>query len=174
MVSEKIRGILGGYDKASHFRIGTHAIEFNLFCNSKEELEHYTEKLTKEFSRILLVTQLDIGTEPITKQESIQTGIEYFNQERFWESNEILEIAWKESTGREKEIIQGLILTAAAFVHQQKGEDSIALSILNRAREKIGDDLDEVDHIDIARVREEIDQVLSSAKLVPFKISMLH
>ena len=55
--------------------------------------------------------------EQIEENQLIKDGIFYFNNERFWESHEALEGAWKQCTGSEKELIQGLILIAAAFVH---------------------------------------------------------
>ena len=43
----------------------------------------------------------------------------------FGECHEALEGAWKQSIGDEKELIQGLILVAAALVHYQKDENAI-------------------------------------------------
>ena len=51
------------------------------------------------------------------KNQLIKDGIFYFNNERFWECHEAFEGAWKQCTGDEKELIQGLILVAAALVH---------------------------------------------------------
>jgi len=67
----------------------------------------------------------------------IKDGIFYFNNERFWECHEALEGAWKQCTGDEKELIQGLILVAAALVHYQKDENTICLSVLGRALKKL-------------------------------------
>ena len=55
--------------------------------------------------------------EQIEKNQSIKDGIFYFNNERFWESHEALEGAWIQCQDDEKELIQGIILVAAAFVH---------------------------------------------------------
>ena len=75
--------------------------------------------------------------EIVEKEEAISEGISYFNDERFWECHEILEGVWKNCDGDEKFLVQGLILVAAALVHYQKDEDSICISIFNRALEKL-------------------------------------
>jgi hypothetical protein len=168
-VTDKIRNIIGSPDKASHFRIGQTAIEFNLFANTQEELDTYSEKFEKEFSRILLLKPLDQPSETIETDLALKEGVDLFNQERFWESHEILEQAWKQSHGQEKEAIQALILTAAAFVHQQKGEDSISLSILARAREKLGKNVS-LPTINLSAVRDNLDRILESNLILPFKI----
>ena len=78
----------------------------------------------------------EIIEEKIEKNQLIKDGISYFNNERFWECHEALEGAWKQSNGDEKELLQGLILIAAALVHYQKDENDICLSVFNRALKK--------------------------------------
>ena len=48
--------------------------------------------------------------EIVEKEQAISDGISYFNNERFWECHEILEGVWKNCTGNEKFLVQGLIL----------------------------------------------------------------
>ena len=50
----------------------------------------------------------------IEKNQLIKDGIFYFNNERFWECHEAFEGAWKQCTGDEKELIQGLILVCCS------------------------------------------------------------
>ena len=73
----------------------------------------------------------------IEKEKAISEGIDYFNNERFWECHETLEGVWKNCDGNEKFLVQGLILVAAGLVHYQKDEDSICINIFNRALEKL-------------------------------------
>jgi len=47
--------------------------------------------------------------------------IELFNQHKFFEAHEILEVLWKEIEGPDLDFLKGLIQIAAAFVHVQKG-----------------------------------------------------
>ena len=83
-----------------------------------------------------------------------------FNQERFWEAHEVLEEIWHPATGVERDIIQGLILTAAALVHYQKNEKAVCVSILGRAMEKLSA-LDNFNGLDIKRLKAGIEQILS-------------
>ena len=73
----------------------------------------------------------------LTKDNIIDHAIFLFNIERFWKSHEVLEGIWKESTGVEKRILNGIILIDAAFVHYQKNEIDIFVSILKRSLEKL-------------------------------------
>lgn len=164
-----IRNMIGSKEKASHFRIGSKALEFNLFADSSKELDQYKEILQKEFSKPLLVKELDVFSNSLNKEESIRQGIGLFNEERFWESHEILEQAWKQSQGPEKDNIQGFILTAAAFVHQQKGEDDICLSILARARSKLSP-MDPAPTVDIVSLQKNIEKILETKQVLPFQI----
>ena len=82
-----------------------------------------------------------------------------FNQERFWEAHEALEEIWHPATGGERDVIQGLILTAAALVHYQKNEKAVCVSILGRAMEKLGT-LDNFKGLDTKKLRAEIQQIL--------------
>ena len=77
--------------------------------------------------------------EKIGKEDGIKDGIFYFNYERFWESHESLEGVWKKCYGREKELVQGIILLAVAFAHAQKNETHIGIGMLSRALKKLGD-----------------------------------
>ena len=70
------------------------------------------------------------------KEDAIKEGIFYFNNERFWECHEVLEGVWKNCYEGEKDLVQGIILIAAALVHFQKDEDEICLSIFGRALDK--------------------------------------
>ena len=89
----------------------------------------------------------------------MREGVDLFNQERFWEAHEVLEEIWHPATGVDRDTIQGLILTAAALVHYQKDEKSVCVSILGRAKEKLGT-LDQFKGLDIGSLRVSIEQIL--------------
>jgi len=138
-VRDSIRMVLGSRESATHFRISSNAVEFNLYAHNNDELGERERLLEEHGFEIIGKKLLDTPSIPIGRIEALKEGIALFNEERFWESHEILEQLWRESTGGEREILQGLILTAAAFVHYQKNEPDVCLSVLKRARSKIGD-----------------------------------
>ena len=170
-VSKEIRTILGSREKASHFRVSDNALEFNLFANNDRELDVSKEILQKEFSRILTLKRIDPVSETMDREEALRLGLEFFNQERFWESQETLEQVWNQTiAGPEKDAVQGLILTGAAFVHYQKGEDEVCLSILARAQDKLGRSKT-VDGTSLEGVKANIEDILNSKTIEPFRIS---
>jgi predicted metal-dependent hydrolase len=101
----------------------------------------------------------------------LEEGIQLFNEERFWECHEALEQAWHIAKGVERDAIQSIILTAAAFVHYQKGEEEICLSILKRARAKMAS-AKTYEIIDLEGLQSNIDGILESGKIRLFKLRM--
>src|SRR2546425_6574104 len=136
-VASTIRKILGSRESASHFRVATDALEFNVFARDEEELDDRQRRLTQSLFKIVSVKLLDTPPKIVEKEEALAEGVHLFNEERFWECHEVLEQAWHASKGVERDAIQSIILAAAAFVHYQKGEDEICLSIMKRARAKM-------------------------------------
>ena len=108
--------------------------------------------------------------EIVEKEEAISEGISYFNNERFWECHEILEGVWKNCDGDEKSLVQGLILVAAALVHYQKYEDSICISIFNRALEKLENSSGNYHNIDIDKIKKTVNEMISSKDVSSFLI----
>ena len=137
-------------------RVSSRYLEFDVSI-PKDRLEQLIKKLEP-------IGPLDhakhVIDEPMDKEEAIEKGRYYFNYERFWESHEVLEGAWKKSQGKEKELIQGIILVAAAFVHYQKNENEICLSIFNRALEKIGNATGKYQKIDVDALRNKVSSML--------------
>ena len=108
--------------------------------------------------------------EKIEKEQGIKDGIYYFNNERFWESHESLEGVWKKCYGKEKEIVQGIILLAVAFAHGQKNEFGVGIGMLSRSLEKLGDSPAMYSDIDVNRIRDKIKEMQKTKDLTIFAI----
>jgi predicted metal-dependent hydrolase len=119
--------------------------------------------------RLLTVKLLDISPIPVGRQEALREGVAMFNEERFWESHEILEQVWRGEKSPEREAIQSLILTCAAFVHYQKGETEVCLSVLRRARTKMSPGV-KVSLLDLQGLQSNVDTILSSGDVRLFKL----
>ena len=147
-------------------RVSSRYLEFDVSIG-KDRLDQLIKKLE-------IIEPLDhakhVIEENIGKEEAIEKGIDYFNHERFWECHEVLESAWKKSEGKEKELIQGIILVAAALVHYQKNENDICLSIFRRALEKIGNTKGNYHKIDIDALRNKVSSMLRTGVLETFTI----
>ena len=165
---EAVRGL--GAD-VGNLRVSSSAVEFDLLLDSKESMDNAVKVLEKEIGAALTVRELDIeSTAQVGSEDAIRLGLKLFNDERYWESHEALEIAWRRFTGPEKEVLQGIILTAAALVHLQKNEPDVALSVLQRGYAKLAVSQGTHFGVDISALKREIDSMLSSGHPIFFKI----
>ena len=137
MLQAKIREVLGSADKIGNLRVSTSAIEFDLFAD-QTDLNGSKSLLEAKISRVVTLRPIEPRAASARgEMQTLREGIDLFNQERFWEAHELLEEIWHPATGVERDIIQGLILTAAALVHYQKNENDVCVSILGRAKSKL-------------------------------------
>ena len=104
------------------------------------------------------------------RDKAIKQAMQLFNDEKYWEAHEVLEYVWKKTSGVEKDIIHGIILVAAAFVHDEKDEPDVCLSILQRARKKLGRASGTYYGIDVNRIADRISEIISSGKIDRFTI----
>ncbi len=133
----------------------------------KEDLDILVEKLSP-------IGPIDnirhVFEEEIEKEQGITDGIFYFNNERFWESHESFEGVWKQCFGREKEILQGIILFAVAFAHAQEDELNIGIGMLHRVLDKLGTSPSMYHSIDIDRIRNKATEMQQANNLTIFEI----
>ncbi|MBC8250322.1 MAG: DUF309 domain-containing protein [Candidatus Nitrosopelagicus sp.] len=147
-------------------RISKQYVEFDTTI-PQSNLDELIEKLSSIGS---LDHAKHVVEEIVEKEEALSEGISYFNNERFWECHEILEGVWKNCDGDEKSLVQGLILVAAALVHYQKYEDSICISIFNRALEKLENSSGNYHNIDIDKIKKTVNEMISSKDVSSFLI----
>ena len=133
----------------------------------KEDLDTLVEKLSPIGSIDNIRHVLE---EEIEKEQGIKDGIFYFNNERFWESHEAFEGVWKQCFGREKEILQGIILFAVAFAHAQEDELSIGIGMLHRVLEKLDTSPSIYHSIDVDRIRNKAIEMQQANNLTTFEI----
>jgi uncharacterized protein len=162
MVQGKVRELLGSADKIGNLRISTSAIEFDLFAE-QTDLSRSKSLLESKLSKVITLRPIESRASTRGEEEALREGIDLFNQERFWEAHEVLEEIWHPATGIERDILQGLILTAAAFVHYQKNETAVCISILGRAMDKLGA-FDNLKGLDLGRLRASIEKTLKDNK----------
>jgi len=141
-------------------------VEFDVAVE-KENLDALVEKLSP-------IGPIDnirhVFEEEIDKEQGIKDGIFYFNNERFWECHEAFEGVWKQCFGREKEIVQGIILFAVAFAHAQEDELSIGIGMLSRVLEKLGTSPSMYHSINIERIRNKAVEMQQANNLTMFEI----
>jgi len=153
-----------------NLRVSSSAIELDLLLNTKDRLQESLNALERQIGPLLTIRQLDVPNPQVAMQEAINMGLDLFNQERYWESHEALESAWKMASGDEREILQGLILVAAALVHWQKNEKQVTLSVINRARDRLEPHRTEYCGLDLAKLTGRLDEILDAGTPEFFKL----
>jgi predicted metal-dependent hydrolase len=154
-----------------NLRVSSSAVELDLLLDSEDKLQESLKALQSQIGPLLTLRKLDVPSLPIAKQDAIRLGLDLFDQEPYWESHEALESAWKIATSEEKEILQALILVAAALVHWQKNEKQVTLSVVKRARDKLESHRTEYFGVDLARLTGRLDAILDTGKPEFFKLN---
>ncbi len=147
-------------------RVSSKHIEFDLSIGSGK-LESILEGLSKIAP---IASYTEIAEKEVEKVRAIEHAKSLFNSERYWECHEVLEGVWKRTSGNEKELLQGIILTCAAFVHSQKDEDDICFSVLKRAIAKLQNASGIYHAIDIDQFVQSVTNILKTKKIQCFKI----
>ena len=149
-------------------RISTNFIELDISIPKNTQIDNVLI-LLKKISSIKEV--IEVKERLLNKTEAIDNAIFLFNQEKYWWSHEALEMVWKESKGEEKQLLNGLILICAAFVHNQKNEYNICLSILERSLRKLVTVKKSFYYgINIDGIKTRITKILQDKEIVYFKI----
>lgn len=172
VITQRANSLLIQYHaNVGNIRVSEHAIEMDLFPPNIRDAAALAHRLEEEFSEILTLQQLDLPTPPPTSsQEVMALARSLFNDERYWETHEEVEALWKTKFGQEKEVLQGFILVAVAFVHLQRNEAEICISVLKRALKKLEAPIGKYEGLDVDLLRERVRTILKTGEPVIFKV----
>ena len=148
-------------------RVARKFIECDVSLGGKTNI-HEILDILKNISTMIEI--IPVKESKLLKKESIEIARRNFNDEKYWWAHEKLEGVWKESRGEEKKLFNGIILVAAAFVHNQKDEREICLSILERAVNKLYDINGKYFGMDIDSLKQKIIEITRSREIYEFKI----
>lgn len=164
---QKARHLSGGFTAIIRdCRVATKYVEFDVSIDKS-----YLDALVEKFRDIAPLDHAKhVIEEHIEKEEAIKLGVFYFNEERFWEAHEVLEGVWKKCYEGERDLVQGIILVAAALVHYQKAEDSICISVLGRALDKLAHSNGIYHNINVDSLRQRVQSIINSGKISLFTI----
>jgi uncharacterized protein len=148
-------------------RVASNFLELDVSVSSESTLDVMRSKL----SNIGPLIELDrIAEKELDKDESIRMARILFNNEKYWKTHEVLEGVWKHTYGDERDLLNGIILVAAALVHYQKGEHGICISIMNRALAKLNNSHGRYHDINIDSLKSEITHLIKSINFSKFTI----
>jgi len=148
-------------------RVSKHHIEFDTSLPDNKNLENVINKLT---SITPLSEYQHVVEKHMNKEEGIKNARSLFNDEKYWSAHEILEYLWKNSHTDEKDLLNGIILIAAAFVHDEKDESDICISILKRSMKKLSKGTGLYFGIDIDKIKELVSRIIETSKIQRFTI----
>ena len=128
-------------------------------------------KISSNLSKIAPVLEIDrIVEKEFDKKEAVALARQLFNNEKYWKTHEVLEAVWKITVGEERDLLNGIILVAAALVHYQKGELAICISIMKRALVKLDKSYGKYYDIDIESLKRRVTDMVNSNTVSNIKI----
>jgi uncharacterized protein len=148
-------------------RVASHFLELDISIPTSSEMS----KIKSKLSRIAPILEIDrIVEKEFDKKESMKLASELFNDEKYWKTHEVLEGIWKHTHGTERDLLNGIILVAAALVHYQKGELEICISIMKRALVKLDKSYGKYYDIDIDSLKIEVTKMVNSSRVSNVRI----
>ena len=149
-------------------RVSKKYVEFDTSIPDGTPIDNITVRL----KAILTIASYDhIIERHMEKEDAIKYAVQLFNDEKYWEAHEMLESVWKSTAdASEKSILNSIILIAAAFVHDEKDESEIGISILERAIKKLQGAKGTYHGIDIDRIADLTVNIINSARIERFTI----
>lgn len=148
-------------------RVASHFLELDISIPASSEIE----KIKSKFSQIATIIEIDrIIEKELHKKESIKLARELFNNEKYWKTHEVLEGTWKHTRGGERDLLNGIILVAAALVHYQKDELEICISIMKRALVKLNNSNGKYHDVDVDSLKREVTKMVKSSKVSNIRI----
>jgi len=148
-------------------RVANHHIEFDISIPD----DKHVNDIISSLSSIAPISEYEhIVETKMKKEEAIRRARILFNNEKYWGTHEILESVWKNSLKDEKDLLNGLILIAAAFVHEEKDESDICISILKRAMQKLSKASGLYFDLNVNRIKDTISQIINTGQVERFAI----
>jgi uncharacterized protein len=96
--------------------------------------------------------------EPDTVEEALMLGVMRWDERRYFEAHELLELAWKHGPEEDHDLWKGVIQVAVAGVHLQRGNPIGARRLLDRALARLAALPDVRRGIDVASLRHRADE----------------
>ncbi len=103
---------------------------------------------------------------PLTdsQRQLLQTGIELFNREMFFECHEALEEAWLQASGDQKTFLQGLIQVAVALHHLGRNNLTGAGRLLSAGMEKLSPFAPRYEAVDVRGLLEALNPLREASR----------
>jgi uncharacterized protein len=148
-------------------RVASRHVEFDTSVPENINME----EVLRRFATISPISEYEHLVEKrMEKHEAILKAKDLFNDEKYWGAHEALESVWKNAHREEKDLLNGIILIAAAFVHDQKAEYSICISILGRAMNKLSQAKGLYFEMNLDEIKKRVLRIIETGKIERFII----
>ena len=145
------------------------ALELDAFTPSKADFELILAAL-RPLAKVEFTHDLNVPPKFMADAEVVEEARGYFDAERYWECHETLEGLWRNKVGEERSFLQGVILVCAAFVHFQKGEENVALKVLERGEKQLSYPSRDYHGVSVSRLKGEVERILLSRQFRTFRL----
>jgi predicted metal-dependent hydrolase len=108
-----------------------------------------------------------------------RAGFTLFNQGRYFEAHEELEMAWKEERGNVRRLYQGILEAGVTYLHIHRGNYAGALKVYGRSMRWLREWPEICRGIDVGQLRRDLEAAvaetrrLGPARLAEFDYSLL-
>jgi len=148
-------------------RVATRHVEFDTSVPENGSID----EVLRRFTTISPLSEYEpIVEKRMQKQGAIMKAKDLFNDEKYWGAHEVLESVWKDAHHEEKDLLNGIILIAAAFVHDEKDESSICIAILSRAMKKLSNARGLYFGMDLDVIKRLVSQIIETRKVKRFTV----
>jgi len=148
-------------------RVATRHVEFDTSVPENGSID----EVLRRFTTISPILEYEpIVEKRMQKQGAIMKAKDLFNDEKYWGAHEVLESVWKDAHHEEKDLLNGIILIAAAFVHDEKDESSICIAILSRAMKKLSNARGLYFGMDLDVIKRLVSQIIETRKVKRFTV----
>lgn len=148
-------------------RVATRHVEFDTSVPENGSID----EVLRRFTTISPILEYELIVEKrMQKQGAIMKAKDLFNDEKYWGAHEVLESVWKDAHHEEKDLLNGIILIAAAFVHDEKDESSICIAILSRAMKKLSNARGLYFGMDLDVIKRLVSQIIETRKVKRFTV----
>jgi uncharacterized protein len=145
------------------------ALELDIFSPSRSDFDLFLAAVDP-IAKTEFTKDLNVAPPFKTEEELFAEARELFNSERYWECHEVLEGIWRQKHVGEKRFLQGVILVCAAYVHHQKGEQSVALGVLKRASKQLDFPAPEYGGFNVEVLKRNVEEVLRTERFANFQV----
>jgi predicted metal-dependent hydrolase len=93
-------------------------------------------------------------------------GLKLFNEQKFFESHEELEDAWRKESGEIRDLYQGILQVAVAYLHITRGNYNGAIKVYGRSTKWLKDWPEICRGVQVGKLRQDAENVIKNLRVL--------